>query len=172
MFHYGFAASLRGPYYDIINNWWRAYGQWDTVVIDYNPTGSPVAHDTITEHDVRAVQVALSKMTIADPVYRQYQMTMGRGDVIRQRFVTISEALVIEAVSSPALLNVNESIESIDAKIELFFKNFHNVNMDKVLNGRSNVIMETIMFVKYYIRAKRQQQAEWNHMAFCDARVL
>lgn len=112
--------------------------------------------------DQRATPMGLGKIKHYDPIICQFLMSVGRDNIVRSEHVTISMALVTECVSSPAILDHSSPIEDIDSKIMFFFKNNHQVNLPMHLNLSENVLDDSMLYTKMYVRMKR---FEHNRMA-------
>jgi len=84
-------------------------------------------------------------------------MTLGNLGFELSRGMNVAMALVAQIISSPNIHSHELLIEDVDRIINFNIKGMHGVNIAMHDNLSSNVIRDTIDFVKYYIRYKRQK---------------
>lgn len=115
-----------------------------------------IDHD---DFDMRSIATSLGKLIHKDPALLCINKIIGRDENLMTSQMVISTALAIEALSTPALLATSEQIDTIDSKIDFFFKNCHGVNLTLMDNLTSNVFLSTKMYVHDAVRHRRQHYA-------------
>jgi hypothetical protein len=108
--------------------------------------------------DGRASIVGMTKILNNDPVVVNFRMTVGNFGYDKSVGLNVSMALVAQIISSPNLHSDDVLISDIDKLINFNIKGMHGVNIAMHDNLTPNVIADTIQFIKYYIRHKRQMR--------------
>jgi len=139
--------SIRPICYEL----WKTFPQIKREYVDFQFSHRIKTPDV----DGRGMSVSLGKLVHVDPVVRVYDLKVGRDEVYQSKQINVSMALVAEAMSTPSLVNVSEPMDTIDSKIDMFFRNMHSVNVPMHCNLANNLLIDTVLFVKNYVRYKR-----------------
>jgi len=107
--------------------------------------------------DGRAEIVGMTKIVANDPVVVHFEYTLGNLGFELSKGMNVSMALVAQIISSPNIHSHELLIEDVDRIINFNIKGMHGVNIAMHDNLTPNVIRDTIEFIKYYIRWKRQK---------------
>lgn len=104
---------------------------------------------------MRTKAKSLAKITIADPGLKYVNFLVGRNNMFIRKKLLVSFAMVSEVVSYEGMY-YSDTADSLDTKINMFVKNSHFINIDKTLSMKDNVAMNTLLYLRYYLRYKHQ----------------
>jgi hypothetical protein len=127
----------------------------------------PVLDDT----DGRADVMSMSDLKHRDPRLQYVDYAMGYGSNTVKWSELVSIEVLTQMLSSPSLFNINEDLSVADSKLELQYKNLHTVNIQRHLNLKDNVMINTKTLCKMMMRHKRNILASIP-MALKDAAAL
>jgi hypothetical protein len=115
--------------------------------------------------------MSMSDLKHRDPRLQYVDYAMGYGSNTVKWSELVSIEVLTQMLSSPSLFNINEDLSVADSKLELQYKNLHTVNIQRHLNLKDNVMINTKTLCKMMMRHKRNILASIP-MALKDAAAL
>lgn len=118
--------------------------------------------------DARARIVGMTSIKHKDPRVVTFSQRVGNDQTSLSTILNVSMAMVAEIMASPSIHIHDMSLVDVDSLINHNLKGLHIVNLEMHKNLTQNVISDTMQFIKYYIRYKRQINAPFLRLGECE----
>jgi hypothetical protein len=122
--------------------------------------------------DGRAVCAGMSQIKHQDPRIAVFNFRYGVEDTYVTERKMISLAQVAQIMSLQCLQNPTTPIDELDRMIDLNYRNLHVVNLPMHLNMDYQVNHNTIEYIKYYVRYRREKNRKLGSPLNCLSPVL